>query len=871
MSRLVWLGCLALLTFCLSARAQGPGWFPFVLPWDDRSATITDVGRLNPAPAGKNGFLHIKDGRFQDGKGHRVRFLGVNLTFNANFPDKEDAKKVAARLRKFGVNIVRLHHMDFFHAPGGIFDRRFKDTQHLDPDQLDRLDYFLHQLKQHGIYTNLNLHVSRHYNAADGLEQTERLPDLGKVVGYFEPRMIELQKKYARDLLTRTNPYTRTKYAAEPALAVIELTNENTLLGEAWGSTLGNLPAPYRKELMRQWNAWLKARHRTTAALKRAWKVQGGPGRNLLQNADFTDGTKHWIMEQHQGAKGELQVAGSAPKGAAGKVLRVAIDRLGDASWHLQLNQAGLDLTEGQPYTVTFHARADRPQAVHVGASLDQADWHGVGLGETVKLGREWKASRLVFTATRTRKDHNRLVFGLGQSLGTVELAGLALRPGVADLIPKGASLEAGSIPPGRPIAGAAGEDWLSFLMEVEKRFVTTMRDYIHKDLGARALVVCSQASYGGLGGAWRESLADFTDMHAYWQHPEFPRRAWDPADWRITNTAMVRDRAGGTLPELARYRLAGRPFTVSEYNHPAPNDYQAECVPLLAAFAAWQDWDGIYLFDYNGDRDQWKSDRIGGFFAVHSNPAKMALLPAAALLFLRGDLAPAEGETRLLVPVGQIPRLLARKGPSIAPLWDEAGSRPLEALTQRLSVSFAPKEVPVMVGRKFRPGAQKRSRAVRWQDAGTDRALFTVDAPASKLVVGFVGGRTVELDGWRLSVPKDAPAFAALALSAADGKAVKESGSLLLTAVGRVENAGMGWNKQRTSVGRDWGKGPTRAQGIVAEVRLATGGKKVSVHALDGTGKRKGSMPVRLSDGQARFAIGPGHRTLWYEVVVER
>ena len=72
-------------------------------------------------------------------------------------------------------------------APAGIFDPRKKDKQHLDPGQLARLDSFFHQLAQHGIWTNLNLHVSRAFTAADGFEDTDRLPGLGKVVGYFAP------------------------------------------------------------------------------------------------------------------------------------------------------------------------------------------------------------------------------------------------------------------------------------------------------------------------------------------------------------------------------------------------------------------------------------------------------------------------------------------------------------------------------------------------------------------------------------------------------------------------------------------------------------------------------------------------------------
>ncbi|MFO0925977.1 MAG: cellulase family glycosylhydrolase [Gemmataceae bacterium] len=228
------LGLLAVVGAIPAARGAEAGWFPFVLPWDDDSRTAVHVGALLPTPAGGDGFLQARDGHLVDGKGRRVRLLGVNFVFGANFPNKPDAAKLAARMRKFGINIVRLHHMDFYHAPRGIFDPAYRDNQHLDKEQLDRLDYLVHQLKEHGIYVNVNLHVSRHLNAADGFPDTDGLPRLGKAVSYYEPRMIELQKKYAKDLLDRVNPYTKTRYTEEPAVAVIELTNEDTLFGEAW-------------------------------------------------------------------------------------------------------------------------------------------------------------------------------------------------------------------------------------------------------------------------------------------------------------------------------------------------------------------------------------------------------------------------------------------------------------------------------------------------------------------------------------------------------------------------------------------------------------------------------------------------------------
>src|SRR6185437_2268129 len=97
-----------------AAAAQPSTLFPFVIPWDDATpGTATDVSFLNVKPAGAHGGIVVKDGHFAEANtGRRVRFLGVNLAAHSAFPSHEDAEKVAARLAKYGVNIVRLHHMD---------------------------------------------------------------------------------------------------------------------------------------------------------------------------------------------------------------------------------------------------------------------------------------------------------------------------------------------------------------------------------------------------------------------------------------------------------------------------------------------------------------------------------------------------------------------------------------------------------------------------------------------------------------------------------------------------------------------------------------------------------------------------------------
>jgi hypothetical protein len=124
-------------------------------------------------------------------------------------------------------------------APAGLIDASRNDTQALDPQQLDRLDFFINELKKRGIYADLNLNVARVFKAGDGVRDYE-LISYSKALTYFDERLIELQKIYARQLLTHANPYTGKAYCDEPAVAMVEFLNENSLV-EAWsqGRLLG--------------------------------------------------------------------------------------------------------------------------------------------------------------------------------------------------------------------------------------------------------------------------------------------------------------------------------------------------------------------------------------------------------------------------------------------------------------------------------------------------------------------------------------------------------------------------------------------------------------------------------------------------------
>jgi hypothetical protein len=672
------IGFVLLLAAKSGSRA-GAATFPFVIPWDDASPTLVDVSSLNDGPAGSHGFIQVKGGHFVEADtGKRIRFVGVDMAARDAFPSHADAEKVAARLAKYGVNLVRLHHMDNgWNQPSSLVNLGLPDRQHLYAPNLDRLDYLIFQLKQHGIYCNINLHVSRTLGAGDGFPASiaDEPFDFDKRIDYFSPRIIELEKKYADDLLTHVNPYTHNPYTSEPAVLNVELTNEDSLLGDPWsglGAGLANLPEPFSSELQAQWNDWLGQHYPTVAQLSAAWTGDlPTNGQNILKPAaqpaswtletntgtaatletgtrslagtnlmDPTGDPADWALEQHvpdtaaqlsadagalkvdvqkvDGTDWHLQVhqagldlkdnthyvlsfraradaavalgasasadqtdwhnvglaesvqlsaewqtfhlpftahdtvAGHsrivfilggkvgavwladvslveeapAQDAKAGPALKITVQKVDGTDWHLQLHQTGLDLKNGQTYTLQFQARADHDCSLPVYAGLDEADWHHIGLSDKVSLTRNWQSFVRTFDVQDAVPGHERLSFVLGTTMGTFWLADVTLRQGLAGPpIEPGQSPAAHNIPiPVSPIRQQR-LDWLSFLSDTEQSYATGFQDYLKKDLGLKSLVICSQESYGGLAGAYRERPLDFVDNHAYWQHPSFQER----------------------------------------------------------------------------------------------------------------------------------------------------------------------------------------------------------------------------------------------------------------------------------------------------------------------------------------------------------
>jgi len=421
--------------------------------------------------------------------------------------------------------------------------------------------------------------------------------------------------------------------------------------------------------------------------------------------------------------------------------------------------------------------------------------------------------------------------------------------------------------------------DFAEFLGSVESGFVADLRAFLKDELHVKCPIWQTQAQFGGWGGVQRELASDAIDLHAYWKHPDYSPGA-DGSKWRVGNASMTTAAGSDPLSAFGLFRVEGKPFVMSEWNSGQPSDYSAEALPMAAAYAAWQDWAGVFIFDYHSS-GPYNRDKFFEFFSIDTHPAKMATEPTAALLFRRpsgeqpGDVAPAQREITLTMPPDAVwPEVADDPGdPSAYPIqktWFTAGGARTTGLLGKTSIRFANVPFPIVSHAQIDTGTSFTSDTGQLHWSRSEPAHFTVDTPRAKIAVGFYAGGNIELDGFRIAMGADAAKFAAFGLTSLDGSDIGRSQRLLFTAVARVENKDMVWNTAHNSL-LSWGTGPTMAEGVGARVRIALEPAKWpaqwKVWALDGNGRRKAEVLKRFQDGSLSFEVEPASATLWYEI----
>jgi hypothetical protein len=250
----------------VSAQAQNTDTWAIEYNLFDRfsSNAMLDLRYLNENTAGENGFIQrAADGRsFVDGQGKPIRFWATNGGDITRNMSDGDLARYARFLAKMGVNMIRYH--------GGVHPK--SANAKLDEPDLSEINSIwrvVAAMKKEGIYTVISPFWPGFVDempAAWGLGQYQ-----GKIqpwaLMYFNDRMKNAYKKWLEVLYTRVNPYTNIALKDDPAVALIQIKNEDSVL--FW--TIQAVKDDLKALIEQKFHDWAKAKYTSIDEAYKAW------------------------------------------------------------------------------------------------------------------------------------------------------------------------------------------------------------------------------------------------------------------------------------------------------------------------------------------------------------------------------------------------------------------------------------------------------------------------------------------------------------------------------------------------------------------------------------------------------------------------
>ena len=412
----------------------------------------------------------------------------------------------------------------------------------------------------------------------------------------------------------------------------------------------------------------------------------------------------------------------------------------------------------------------------------------------------------------------------------------------------------------------------IQFKMDVTEAYYKEIYDHL-RDIGVQIPIAGTNWSRCD-GFVKTHEAMDFTDSHHYFY------------DWKWSNTERVCANRSITsapfvFPNMARMKLPGKPFFISEWDMPWPNSYRAEGPIYYAAVGALQNWSGFTIHTYSYSARLERGSVLGrelstpvggvpyreGIFSTWNDPAKFGLFYHAALMLRRGDIAPADKKVAAYSTDLTKMQVTANQG-----LLEQ--HQVVTAFSDNLPEGYeahpADKSYPHPVA-----GRIVSDNGQMWRDL--KKRIGAIDTPRTKVFYGFLGlagntasnkVRTVEgmsMNGLSIDCATD---FAVVAMSSLTDDPISESDNILLTTVGRARNTGAQFDGEKML---EVGTPPIMAEVIRANIRLETRhGQKMKVWGVNAEGFYSGAVPTTYEDGVLSFTVGDEENPACYYLIVK-
>jgi len=791
--------------------------FPFIIDSKNSSyENLADASFLNKVADRR---VVIKEGHFHYENGERVRFYGTNVCFADAFPLKSEAEGIAKRMSQLGMNILRFHHMD-------NRDIWNANKSALSPESIDKLNYFLYQLKKYGIYANINLHVSREYPGLGELKTTFKY---GKGLDRFYEPYIKYQEEYARDLLTTMNNYTGYMLGQDPMVAFVELNNENTIeLVNQYRDLINN--SVFENDLIAKWRVYLKKKYSSITDLTNKWNPFPINITNILHNLKPT-------FQFEYGKDYNISIVDSPQKH-----YNISIGEEGSYSWAYQFYYLSLPLEENTPYTFEFSAKSSIGESIGCSFQEQVNPWTVVS-STRFDINTTWETHRVALSYGKNPPGPVRFGCSIANTPHIIQMTNFSLYKGVDVKSVPATSLDTIGLP-NSSFPTLSQADFRLLLIQTENDTHVRLQKYVKENLSVISLITDTQASYAGNFGALRAStISDFVDMHSYWQHPAFePGFEWNSNHFTIKNTPMVKSPLSSTLRGLAQYKVENKPYTISEYDHPFPSEYNQEMFPMLSSYASFQDWDAIYQFSY--DQKKYNNSH-NGYFSMAINPTKIAFSQVAAILFRNFYVKASPYTVTNVIPISQLYEINKLQTVYYTPTgyksscnfnarlqrrYIESGNTTIQELSHP-SINNTD-QYPITMGE------------IEWKgDEGSN--VFIVNTEKAKMATGFIGNNQYKIGSFIFEMELDINQTASIAIVSFDENSIENAQKMLLCVGGIVANTNQTWNSNRTSINYGWGTAPILTQ-FISFTAVIPGSGKLTVTPLSPNGVSLGKIDLK-------------------------
>jgi hypothetical protein len=277
------------------------------------------------------------------------------------------------------------------------------------------------------------------------------------------------------------------------------------------------------------------------------------------------------------------------------------------------------------------------------------------------------------------------------------------------------------------------------FLNDLERRFNVDMIKHL-RELGVK-VPIATTSSWGGDGLSSLPALTagDVVDVHSYGGGGQLEKNPLTSA---------------GIVDWIGAGQVTGKPLTVTEWNNePFPTPDRHSLPLYVAGTASHQGWDALMQYAYS------QQPLDGGWVTAdnwhaYNDPAMLATLPAAALLYRRADVSEATTtyvfaptpDTLFNQPVSPVNSALLRTAMQKGKLQIAMPATPQLPWLQPGTIASDARVFHDPDQSLLDADASESTTDTGELKRNWKQGLYTINTPRTQAVTGWVGGESISL-----------------------------------------------------------------------------------------------------------------------------